>query len=103
MAERVRPEFTAEKRASQKPESVGLAETAEGSASRRRDDGIAGRENRREKPETMKKAPETGAFDYGTCLLAPIQGAPKLLLFLGRGLFLRGGFLSCALHRLILP
>ena len=34
---------------------------------------------------------------------SPFQGAPKLLLFLRSSLFLRGGFLGCALHRLILP
>ena len=59
-------------------------------------------EKRREKPETMKKAPETGALDR-TLFCPPLSGHAHLLLFLGGGFLLRGGFLGCALHRLILP
>src|SRR5437867_12842960 len=59
--------------------------------------------NRREKPETTKKAPETGAFGVEPVFMALFQGAPKLLLFLRSSFLLRGGFLGCGLHRLILP
>jgi len=51
----------------------------------------------------MKKAPKTGASEWNLFLLALVQGAPKLLLLLRSSFFLRGGFLGCALHRLILP
>ncbi len=49
----------------------------------------------------MKKAPKTGASSEPVA--CPLQGPPCLLLLLRGGLFLRGSFLSCALHRLILP
>src|SRR5207244_12228884 len=40
----------------------------------------------------------------GSCLLQPCySGRSGLLLFLRSSLLLRGGFLGCALHRLILP
>src|SRR5436189_3569008 len=50
----------------------------------------------------MKKAPETGASEWKLAF-APSQGRPKLLLLLRSSFFLRGSFLCCALHRLILP
>jgi len=49
----------------------------------------------------MKKAPETGA-SVGT-FACPSSGLGQLLLLFGRCFFLRGSFLGCALHRLILP
>src|SRR5262249_44342945 len=57
--------------------------------------------NWRKKPEIMKKAPKTGALEWN--LSALLQGSPQLLLFLRSSFLLRGGFLGCALHRLILP
>src|SRR5579863_3977554 len=51
----------------------------------------------------MKKAPETGALDWKLCLPTLPQGTPALLLLFCGCLFLRGCFLGCALHRLILP
>jgi hypothetical protein len=50
----------------------------------------------------MKKAPKIGALEWNL-LCAPVRGAPKLLLLFRSSFFLRGGFLRCALHRLILP
>ena len=50
-----------------------------------------------------EKGPENSGPWSGTCLFAPREGRPKLLLFLRSSLLLRGGLLGCALHRLILP
>ena len=51
-----------------------------------------------------KKGPdESGPFGLNLTY-APLRGrTPKLLLLLRSSFFLRGGFLGCALHRLILP
>ena|SRR5712692_4766473 len=50
----------------------------------------------------MKKAPENRGLGVWN-LFAALAGAPKLLLFLRSSFLLRGGFLGCGLHRLILP
>jgi hypothetical protein len=51
-----------------------------------------------------KKGPENRGLEAFLILISALAGAPKrlLLLFCG-GLFLRGGFLSCALHRFVSP
>ena len=51
----------------------------------------------------MKKAPTNRGLWDSNLTAAPLRGAPKLLLFLRSSFLLRGGFLGCALHRLILP
>src|SRR5881397_770086 len=50
----------------------------------------------------MKKAPENRGLGVNL-FCSPARGAPELLLFLRSCFLLRGGFLGCALHRLILP
>jgi hypothetical protein len=49
----------------------------------------------------MKKAPENRGL--GVISIIALKGAPTLLLLFCGGLLLRGGFLGCTLHRLILP
>ena len=49
-----------------------------------------------------EKGPENRGLEWNL-FAALFQGAPRLLLLLRSSLFLRGGFLGCALHRLILP
>ena len=49
-----------------------------------------------------EKGPE-GSGPIGSNLIYALVWAPKLLLLFCRRLLLRGGFLSCAFHRLILP
>ena len=60
------------------------------------------REEREERPEN-EKGPENRGLGVETCCDALVRGAPMLLLFLRSSFLLRGGFLGCALHRLILP
>jgi hypothetical protein len=52
-------------------------------------------------PQNEKGPDESGPI--GSNLNHAQKRAPMLLLFLRGRLLLRGGFLSCALHRLILP
>jgi hypothetical protein len=52
-------------------------------------------------PQNEKGPDESGPVDSN--LDHALVWAPMLLLLLGGRLFLRGGFLGCALHRLILP
>ena len=49
----------------------------------------------------MKKAPTNRGLLVRTWF-TPLSGRPCYFFFFGR-LLLRGGFLGCALHRLILP
>jgi hypothetical protein len=51
-------------------------------------------------PQNEKGPDESGPI--GSNLICAL-GAPMLLLLFCRRLFLRGGLLGCALHRLILP
>ena len=53
-------------------------------------------------PQNEKGPDESGPVG-SNLTTTPMRGAPKLLLFLRSSFFLRGGFLRCALHRLILP
>src|ERR1019366_4920639 len=50
-----------------------------------------------------EKGPGNRGLGVITCLQPFFRATPRLLLFLRSSLFLRGGFLGCALHRLILP
>jgi hypothetical protein len=52
-------------------------------------------------PQNEKGPDESGPV--GSNLNHALNRAPMLLLFLRGRLLLRGGFLRCALHRLILP
>ena len=63
-----------------------------------------GKEVRKPGEECLKNEKGPGNRGLGVNLFAcPLQGAPKLLLLLRSSFLLRGGFLGCALHRLILP
>jgi len=53
-------------------------------------------------PQNEKGPDESGPIGLNLTA-APLRGAPKLLLLLRSSFLLRGGFLRCALHRLILP
>ena len=55
----------------------------------------------RGRPQNEKGPDESGPM--GSNLIYALVWAPMLLLLFCRRLFLRGGFLGCALHRLILP
>ena len=55
----------------------------------------------RAKLQNEKGPDESGPVDSN--LDHALRWAPMLLLFLRSSFLLRGGFLSCALHRLILP
>ena len=50
-----------------------------------------------------EKGPGNRGLGVITCLQPFVRATPRLLLFLRSSLFLRGGFLGCALHRFILP
>jgi len=50
-----------------------------------------------------EKGPERSGPVIENLTTTPSRGAPKLLLLLRSSFLLRGGFLCCALHRLILP
>src|ERR1035437_8178048 len=50
-----------------------------------------------------EKGPGNRGLEVITCLQPLFRATSRLLLFLRSSLFLRGGFLGCALNRLILP
>jgi hypothetical protein len=54
---------------------------------------IGGVENRREKPETMKKAPKTGAFGLEPVCLPLFRARPSYFFFLAGAFFFGAAFL----------